>query len=154
LIVDTRRSTPFVPRETWLEITDALEERGLNELVPSAVLETVATETVDEAEAFAYLGDKTVLLYTLVPGAAERAGEYLVKLVPSVRVVTDRSHVGGPELRDRARSADAIVIASRAAKHAATDAIREFASVPISWASGKGWSSLVGALRQASALGS
>jgi hypothetical protein len=50
-------------------------------------------------------------------------------------------------LRDQVRGADVIVVAARAAKHAATDFIRQEASAPIVWASGKGWSSLVEALR-------
>jgi hypothetical protein len=152
LVADATRSRPLAPREVWLEITELLESTGLDELVPDAVRERTHEVDDDERDDFAYLAGQTVLIHTLVPGAAERAGEYLRSLVPTIRVWSDESHVGGPQLRDRTRQAQCIVIASRACKHAASDFIREHAAVDIRWASGKGWSSLVDALRRSPAL--
>ena len=152
LVSDATRSQPLVPREVWLEITELLESTGLEELVPDAVRERTREIDDDERDDFSYLAGQTVLIHTLVPGAAERAGDYLRSLVPTVRVWPDESHVGGAQLRDRTRQAQCIVIASRACKHAASDFIRDHAAVDIRWASGKGWSSLVDALRSSPAL--
>ncbi len=89
-----------------------------------------------------------VLLHTLVESAAERARAYL-ESASDVRVLTDSSHVGGSQLREKAAKADLVVVASRAAKHAAFEAIRPAASDRLTYARGKGWSSLVTAVREA-----
>jgi hypothetical protein len=147
LTSDASRAVPIVPREVWLEIDGLLEASGLAELVPAEIQERSGLTDEHDKEDFAHLADQTVLIYTLVPGAAERAAAYVRRLVPSSRIIADDSHVGSSQLRERVRKADLVVIASRASKHAATDFIREAASAPIAWASGKGWSSLVNALR-------
>jgi hypothetical protein len=152
LTSDASRAIPIVPREVWLEIDGLLETSGLAELVPAVIQERSRLTDEDGTEDFAHLADKTILIYTLVPGAAERAAAYLRRLVPSSHLIADDSHVGSAQLRERVRKANVVVIASRASKHAATDFIREAASSPIAWASGKGWSSLVNALRPDSAL--
>ena len=61
----------------------------------------------------------------------------------------DDSKVASNQLRDRARRAAIVVVASKAAKHAAYDAIKAAAGDRLHYASGKGWSSLVTAVRQA-----
>jgi hypothetical protein len=147
LCADASRGSPHVRVEVWLEINDLLEGSGLTELVPPAVLADATAVDADDAEEFTHLEGRRILLHTLVPGAAERAGAFVAGVAPSCRVVTDDSHAGSSQLRDQVRGADMIVIAARAAKHAATDFIRQEASAPIVWASGKGWSSLVEALR-------
>ena len=152
LVSDASRSHPLVPREVWLEITELLESTGLHELVPVAVRDRVQEIDDDVRDEFSYLAGETVLIHTLVPGAAERAADYLRSIVPTVRVWLDDSHVGGDQLRDRSQQAQHIVVASRACKHAASDYIRAHAGVEIRWASGKGWSSLVDALRGEPAL--
>jgi hypothetical protein len=147
LLTDAGRSKPLIPREAWLEIDDLLEGNELKDLVPESIRQR--TERVDDdiRTEFAHLANRNVLIHTLVPAVAERAAAYLKTLEPSARVITDESHVGSTQLREHARNADYIVIASRASKHAATEFIREEASSPISWPSGKGWSSIVDALR-------
>lgn len=147
LLIDVGRSKPLIPREAWIEIEDLLVGNELKDLVPEAVRERTEAVDDDTRAEFAHLADRNVLIHTLVPAVAERAADYLHTLVPSARVIADESHVGSAQLRERARNADYIVIASRASKHAATDFIRDEASTEIKWASGKGWSSIVDALR-------
>ena len=147
LLTDAGRSNPLIPREAWLEIDDLLEGNELKDLVPASVRERAERVDDDTRTEFVHLTNRNVLIHTLVPAVAERAAAYLHTLVPSARVIPDESHVGSAQLREHARNADYIVIASRASKHAATESIREEASNPISWASGKGWSSIIDALR-------
>jgi hypothetical protein len=147
LSADAARGSPHVRAEVWLEIRDLLDGSDLTGLVPPAVFAEATSVDPDEDEEFAHLAGRRILFHTLVPGAAERAGAFISGIVPTSRVVTDDSHAGSPQLRDQVRGSDVIVIAARAAKHAATDFIRQETSAPIVWASGKGWSSLVEALR-------
>ncbi len=152
LVMDVGRSKPLIPREAWLEIEDLLAGNELKEFVPEAVRERTERVDDDSRAEFAHLANRNVLIHTLVPAAAERAAAYLHTLVPSARVIADESHVGSTQLRERARNADYVVIASRASKHAATDFIRDEASAEIAWASGKGWSSIIDALRSRASL--
>jgi len=132
--------------EVWLEIKELLEDSGLTELVPPGILEDDSVVD-DEAGDFVHLNNRHILLYTLVPRAAERAADFIKHVAPSSQIVTDESHAGNAQLREKVHRADFVVIASRAAKHAATDFIRQESSAHIAWSAGKGWSSLVEALR-------
>jgi hypothetical protein len=147
LLTDAARSKPLIPREAWLEVDDLLKGSELEDLVPEAIRERAERLDDDTRTEFVHLANRTVLIHTLVPDVAERAAAYLHTLVPSARVIPDDSHVGSGQLRERARHADFIVIASRASRHAATDFIRGEASSEIKWASGKGWSSIIDVLR-------
>ena len=145
--------TPLTPPEVWAEVAEIIDGSGLEDLVPSSSLPGASDETAAIAgEAFAHLVGSKVLLHTLVPKAAERAAAYLQDIAPGVTVLTDASHDGSPQLRERVRAATTIVVASKAAKHAATDFIRQNLSGELRWASGKGWSSLVDALRESPVL--
>lgn len=153
LASDLARSVPLTPPEVWAEISEVIEGSGLEDLIPASVLTGASPDSTALAvEAFVHLAGTTILLHTLVPKAAERASAYIREFVPSVTVLTDGSHDGSPQLRDRVRAATTTVIASRAAKHAATDFIRQNLSGELLWASGKGWSSLVDALRESPLL--
>jgi hypothetical protein len=152
LLVDAARSRSVVPRAVWLEIADLLESSQLGTMIPETVRNSASDTHAEEVDEFAHLADHTILIHTLVPGAAERARNYLKGLVPSIRVIDDASHVASPQLKEHARNADEIVIASRASKHAASQFIRDQAATEVRWASGKGWSSLVEALRPATAF--
>jgi hypothetical protein len=152
LLADAARSRPLVPRAVWLELSDLLEASELGMMIPDSIRNPTSDTEAEELDQLAHLANHTVLLHTLVPGAAERASDYLKSIMPSVRVINDSSHVGGQQLREQARNADDIVIASRASKHSASEFIRDHATVDVHWASGKGWSSLVDALRRDPAL--
>lgn len=148
LVADAARSQTLVSRATWLEINDLLHATELVAMVPDIVRNPAGDTEAEELDQFGHLAGHTILMHTLVPGAADRAERYLKTFVPSIRVISDASHTGGQQLKEQARRADDIVIACRASKHAASQFIRDQAAVDVRWASGKGWSSLVDALRR------
>jgi hypothetical protein len=147
LLPDATRLRPLVPTEVWAELVELLEGRqGLEELL--AALRGAAQPQEDDADPFAALLGRSVLLHTLVAAAGERARSYLLARAEAT-VWADDSKVASNQLRDRARRAAIVVVASKAAKHAAYDAIKAAAGDRLHYASGKGWSSLVTAVRQA-----
>ena len=85
-----------------------------------------------------------VAIYSLMEPAAARAAAILRRWYPEVRVETLAGKVASDPLRSPARHADVLVIADRAAAHAATDAIKAARGRrPIWYAPGKGTVSLV-----------
>ena len=147
LLPDATRLRPLVPTEVWAELVELLEGRdGLEELL--AAFRGATQPQEDDADLFAALRGRSVLLHTLVAAAGERARAYLQARVQAT-VWADDSKVASNQLRDRARRAAIVVVASKAAKHAAYDAIKAAAGERLHYASGKGWSSLVTAVRQA-----
>lgn len=146
LLPDARRARPLVGGEVWTELAEMLENvGGLEDILPNV---RAAAEAKSDDDAFSVLDGRTVLLHTLVESAAKRAQAYL-ESTADVRVLTDSSHVGGSRLREQAARADLVVVASRAAKHAAFETIRPAASDRLTYARGKGWSSLVTAVTEA-----
>jgi hypothetical protein len=106
---------------------------------PDAV---VTSEAAVELHA---LPRRTVLLYSLDEGALARAARVLERLVPTCVIQLSHDLVGGNKLRQRARNADLIVLATRCATHAATGFIRANASrdTAIAEADGSGSASLL-----------
>ncbi|MEY9938696.1 protein DpdD [Streptacidiphilus sp. MAP5-3] len=85
-----------------------------------------------------------VLLYSLDHAVLARCADELNRLAPAVKVTTAHDHVGGPQLRQKARGADVIVIATRCAKHAATGFISQHSgSAQIAYADGSGSASML-----------
>ncbi|SMO89109.1 hypothetical protein SAMN06273567_106146 [Geodermatophilus aquaeductus] len=99
----------------------------------------------DDEAAEAHLGASVVLLYSLDAGALRRAQEGLSAVAPHARIHTSSSKVGSDQLRSYARGADAIALAIRCAKHAATGFIRQHArgAASIREADGAGSASLL-----------
>lgn len=146
LLPDAQRARPLVKAEVWVELSELIEDRaGLADALP-ALKSAADAQSADAA--FAGLTGKTVLIHTLVEAAGERARVYLEAHGAS-RVLVDGSHVGGDRIRDLASRANIVVVASKAAKHAAFETIRPAAGDRLHYASGKGWSSLVSAVRDA-----
>jgi hypothetical protein len=145
LLPDAQRARPLIPPEVWTEMAELIGERDALADVITPVAH--AAEDADD-DALAGLAGHSVLLHTLVPNAAERARDYLMACV-STTVWTDNSKTGSSHLKDRSRRASIVVVASRAATHAAFDTIQAAAGDRLHYASGKGWSSLVTAVRDA-----
>jgi hypothetical protein len=123
-----------------------LEERtGLREALPML---RIAAEAQSSEDALVHVKGRTVLLYSLVEPAAERAKAYL-QAHGAERVWVDSSHVGGDRLHDIAARADIVVVTAKAAKHDAYETIRSAAGERLRYASGTGWSSLVTAVAEA-----
>ncbi len=86
-----------------------------------------------------------VLLYSLDVGALTRAATALGALAPKARIRVSDERVGSPQLRQHARNADLIVLATRCATHAAIGFIRTSATAAatITEADGSGSASLL-----------
>jgi hypothetical protein len=118
---------------------DALQAQGL---------ETAPSGATSE---WAPLSGKRIALYSLQESALRRAVQVLTELCPSARVDTFHDHVGGSSaLRNASAAADVFVIATAAAKHAATTFIeaRRPKSAITLYARGQGSTSLLHALRE------
>ena len=97
------------------------------------------------------LDGKKVALYSLQESALRRAALVVRELCPGVRVNTFQDHVGGsPALRNASATADVFVLATAAAKHAATTFIESHrpSGACTLYARGQGSASLVAALRE------
>jgi hypothetical protein len=115
-------------------------------------LATRAQSTTDEPSGSANLLDGQVVgIYSLEQAAASRAKVAIEAAYDGVRVDTDASHVSTQALRRLAQTADQMIVATRAAKHAATtevEAILRKRHVRPIFPAGKGATSIVRALRE------
>jgi hypothetical protein len=103
-----------------------------------------------EADTLERLDGVSVLIYTMTRGAGERARKVILGVAPSARVTLSNDTVSTPRLREAAAQARYVVLTSRSATHAATDALKAAsASDHIVYALGKGCASIVAALRNA-----
>lgn len=66
----------------------------------------------------------TVLLYSLDQGALARTADALSRIAARLKIHQSHDYVGSPQLKNRTRNADVVVLATRCAKHAATGFIR------------------------------
>lgn len=87
---------------------------------------------------------RNLLLYSLDQRVLDRVGEALHQLAPRVKISLAHDSVGSPQLRQKARQADVVVLATRCAKHAATGFITQHAKTAvIDYADGSGSASLL-----------
>lgn len=135
----------------------AKESRSLlrclaSELEASSALvdtEDAGQNEVQDEDPWRHLEDKHVAIYSLDEAALARTARALREACPTVRVITFADHVATSPMQDAAKRADIFVIATKAATHAATTFIEKFVeSGRISYATGKGSSSLLGAVRR------
>lgn len=121
----------------------AFAQRLSQELSIEFAWETPAEGEAEE-ESSADIPALTLLLYSLDEAVLARCQEEVKRLAPAVKVITASDHVGSPQLRQKARTADAIVLATRCAKHAATGFIDQNAETEhIGYANGSGSASLL-----------
>ncbi len=148
LLPDATRSRPLVPTEVWAELVELLEGRqGLEELLGTLRARLTSRRKTMPTCSPRY-GD-AVSCCTRSSLRPESAPVPTCRREYEATVWADDSKVASNQLRDRARRAAIVVVASKAAKHAAYDAIKAAAGDRLHYASGKGWSSLVTAVRQA-----
>lgn len=78
------------------------------------------------ASEWTHLEGKRIAIYSLQESALRRAAMIISELSPGIRVDTFNDHVGGsPALRRAASTADLFILATAAAKHAATTFIED-----------------------------
>ncbi|MEV2255709.1 protein DpdD [Streptomyces sp. NPDC050147] len=103
-----------------------------------------AVSDSDQESALADSPPLKVLLYSLDEAVLARCAEEIKLLAPAVDTARASDHVGSAQLRQKARSADLVVIATRCAKHAATGFIMQHARTQhILYADGSGSASLL-----------
>lgn len=146
LLSDARRARPLIPSEVYAQVVEVLEEHAEYQDLLAPVRQ--AAESGEADDPLANLTGKSVLLHTLIEAAAARAKAYVEERA-ECQVSLDASTVGNDSLRAAAASADVVVVAWRAAKHSAYETLKDAAQPgALRYARGKGWSSLVAALRQ------
>ena len=102
------------------------------------------------ASEWAQLEGKRIAMYSLQESALQRASLVIGELCPGIRIDTFSDHVGGSAaLKKASTSADIFIIATGAAKHAATTFIEDHRPKDLKplYARGQGSASLLSALR-------
>ncbi|MFF4802313.1 protein DpdD [Streptomyces sp. NPDC001351] len=135
---------PLWLHQQRLDVADlAFAQRLSQELSIEFAWEAPAGDEAEE-ESSADIPALTLLLYSLDEAVLARCQEEVKRFAPAVKVVTASDHVGSPQLRQKARAANAIVLATRCAKHAATGFIDQNAETEyIGYANGSGSASLL-----------
>jgi hypothetical protein len=99
-----------------------------------------------------FLRGQTVAIYTLTRSAGDRAKKMIQQMFSGVEVHLTGDLVGSSSLKALSRRADWFLVATRSAKHAATEFIKESrppGKTELVYPVGKGASSIVGALLKA-----
>ncbi|MFC1911516.1 hypothetical protein ACFLXM_02460, partial [Chloroflexota bacterium] len=118
------------------------------------ILEAVLKPSVEEEQVETYEDPLagltgTLGVYTLMQSTGARVRDILAQRSPGCVVELSHDKVGNSKLRDLARNADIFIIATRRAKHAATDFIEmNRKGKPILWPTGNGTSSMLRVLIQ------
>jgi hypothetical protein len=154
------------PRRSFLELAAAgvaaflslyeEDRQGLAEAFGFAGMEVAeflpaeAASVADEGAFWTPLVGRKTLIYTLVEAAGERARAFLLERVPDAEIEVRSDQVADRRLTEHVRSADVLVIATRAATHAATLEIerQRKPDAIVVYPTGKGWSSMIGSLRE------
>jgi hypothetical protein len=144
-----------------LPVLSRVGDHNARRLVPAALeaaqalasefgLDLALSTEVAEAEGLGQPGvwkppDGTLIaIYSLMESAANRSKRILETSYPGLRVEVLSKKVGHDSLKSAAKSADILVIADRAAAHAATNDLTEArGKLPIDYARGKGTASLL-----------
>jgi hypothetical protein len=127
----------------------------LRQLATELQVDAIGFDTPDEApeqvkSSWDALDGKRVAMYSLQESALRRAALVLGQLCPGARISTFHDHFGGSAaLKAASAGADVFVLATAAAKHAATTFIEQHRpkSRTTLYARGHGSASLLGALR-------
>lgn len=135
---------PLCAQDGRLEPEQAEFARQLSDEL-QATLNWPDRDVVSSDESLPGLPAMQVLLYSLDEGVLERTRSLLGDVVPNADVRVSHDKVGSPSLKQQARGADVIVMATRCAKHAATGFIRKHApgTALVTEADGSGSASLL-----------
>ena len=118
---------PLRAQDGRLEAEQAQFARRLSAELQTALV-WPARDPADPDESLPDVPATQMLLYSLDERVLERTKSLLADIVPNADVRLSHDKVGSPLLRQQARGADVIVLATRCAKHAATGFIRKHAS--------------------------
>jgi hypothetical protein len=111
-----------------------------------------ATSGTSSDESRGSLAGQTVAIYTLTQSAGERAKKMIQQMFSGVDIQLTNELVGSGPLKALSRRADWFIVATRSAKHAATEFIKQnrpSGKTELLYPPGKGASSIVGTLLKA-----
>lgn len=135
---------PLWQHQIRLDEADRAFARRLSEELTLGFTWPEPSSTSEEYLPLTAIPQLNVLLYSLDEAVLARSADELAHLAPTAKVVTAYDHVGSTQLRQKARHADVIVMATRCAKHAATGFITQHAgNAQIEYAEGSGSASLL-----------
>ena len=132
-------------------LCDDLRKRAEFDALPIP-LQTVGLEEASRPTLQERLREKVVGIYTLTEAAGLRAKQMLERLCERIDVRISNDHVGSDRLGAIARESDYLIVATRSAKHAATEFIKKTrppGKSEIIYPTGKGSTSILTALRLA-----
>jgi hypothetical protein len=149
VLVTLARFRGQIPPEHWERLDEVFESLGRQDEI--AALRPTAEESAAALAEWQVLAGRTIFIYTLVEPAGERARRHLLEVAPDLQVDVWSARVSDDRMLEAVRRADLVVIATRAAKHAATLAVERAVldQVPVAYPTGKGWSSIVSSVRDA-----
>lgn len=129
-------------------VRELATELGVGEFLPAEA--EARPEHEDGETEWDALAGLQIAMYSLNEGALERAVVALERACPKVRLKKFREFGSTDSMKEAARTADLFVIATKAAKHAATDAITHNRppNKATEFAAGRGSSSLLDAVRR------
>jgi hypothetical protein len=135
---------PLHRRQGRLQDSDLVFARQLSTELEIPLTWNVPAGPAEDGAPFATIPEMTVLLYSLDQAVLDRTAAQLKALTPRLKVTTSHDKVATDSLKQRARRADVVTLATRCAKHAATGCITENArSAVITYADGSGSASLL-----------
>jgi hypothetical protein len=138
-----------IPPEHWDRAEEVFDSFGRRAEI--ADLRPEFAEGDAALQEWGRLEGRRIFVYTLIEQAGDRARHYVASVAPAAVVDVWSSSVSDDRMLHAVRAASLVVIATRAAKHAATLAIERAvpAGVPVTYPTGKGWSSIVSSIRDA-----
>lgn len=145
--------TRRIEAEQWrffrLLVEDLGQKQALEGHLASDTISAQSVSVNDADDVFQKLKNKSVLIYTLTESVALRVKSLLEALCEEVTVHLSHDKAGNDRLRQLAKSADIVVMATASAKHAATGFIEgnRPKDLPILRPSGKGSASMLRIIR-------
>jgi hypothetical protein len=132
----------------WDVVIDLAHEMGATDTLSSLRTGTTAESSEGNSLSRELLKGMTVAIYTLTDQAALRAREFLNRHFDDVTIELSNDHVATDRLGNLAQTSDIFVVATRSAKHAATNFIQAQrpSRLPTVFAGGKGSTSLIRAV--------
>lgn len=135
---------PLHRRQGRLEGSDLTFASQLSQELDIPLEWHVPADQSEEGMPFGAIPEMTVLLYSLDQAVLDRTAAKLKAIAPALKVAISHDKVATDSLKQKARTADVVTLATRCAKHAATGFITENArSGVITYADGSGSASLL-----------
>ncbi len=139
-----------VEPEHWALLHLTAADLGETDLLGQYIPAAAAVPALPSEDPFAVLGSMSVAVYTLTENAGKQFKDVLESRAPGVRVNLCHDLAATTRLKQLARQADLLLVATSSAKHAATAciAVNRPDEKPTLYPTGKGAASLLRAFRE------